>query len=114
MKRRDIEDFCRQLEKGLDCSEYASKLYMAFPEGDVLCLKCRDVPIFVANMDGTDQGFEYCCHFVYVCDGVVYDILHNNIGIDIKRYIERLGKMNRESIMADAKHSTCIFGLPEA
>ena len=112
MKRYDIEKFCKGLEKGLDCSEYALRLHRACPEGDVLCFRLKDRPLFAANMEGTDKGWEYYCHYVFVCDGDVYDVLHNNIGIELDRYAKWLGSVNGGNISVDPERSSCVFGLP--
>ncbi len=109
----NIKDFCKKMEKAPDCLEYALRLKINFPLGDILCLKIADgSEIFVENFDNADSGEDYLCHCVFVYEGKVYDVLHNNLDIDFDEYIKTLRGMNKGSLAADINLSTASFGLP--
>ncbi|MCD8089920.1 MAG: hypothetical protein LUD81_04755 [Clostridiales bacterium] len=109
----NIKDYCKTIGRGPDCLEYALKLKINFPLGDILCLKSADGSgIFVENFDKTDSGEDYSCHCIFVYEGRVYDILHNNIDIDFDEYMEILKGMNKGGLAADRALSTSLFGLP--
>ncbi len=91
----DIESYCSHAKKGMDCSEYAMALSYAFPDGEILCLQCENDTIFVANFKGIGCGSEYKCHYVYVYNNKVYDILCNNIGISAEKYISLIKDLNK-------------------
>lgn len=113
MSCKKIKDYCKTIEKGHDCLEYAHILKNRFPMGDVLCLKIADgSAIFVDNFEGKDLGEDYSCHCIYVYEGRVFDVLHNNLDIDFDEYINILKGMNKGSFAADKHLSTNYFGLP--
>lgn len=108
-----IKDYCRKIEKGHDCLEYAHILKKRFPSGEILCIKKADgSDIFVVNFDEKGLGEDYSCHCVFVYEGRVYDVLHDNLDIDFDEYIDILGKMNKGKLAANKRLSTYSFGLP--
>ena len=118
---QDITTYCKNLlGTGRDCSEYAQDLMEKFGNygatGDIVCLKTRgcvitDLLYVPTNGDLKNCG-RYIHHFIFVQDGLVYDIRHNNIGVEFKEYINMLEKVVPSGIRADMTLSSSNMGLP--
>ena len=116
----DIAKYCKELVgsemNGGEFAQHLMNRYGSFGEtGDIICLKTRGgvlEPLFIPTDGNVKNCGRYMHHFIFVQDEKVYDIRHNNIGINFNEYIKMLEKVVPSGIRVDMELSTTNMGLP--
>lgn len=99
------------MPRGMECVSYAMQLYKRYG-GDFVDLESAEREYIRVPVGGnTSNCLEYKHHFIFVKNGLVYDVMHNNMEIPIREYVSMLESVMPEGIAAVSHESTKTFGL---